>query len=74
MKTVTTAPDRREAVIDMLSTIRRIAWETVDGEVIGEIVRVRGRCVLKGMRPRGRTHYHVIEYNDGRGVDRSLIV
>ena len=61
-------------VVKMLSTVKRIAWERVDGEVVGEMVRVKGRCLMVGRRPVHRPYYQVVEYFDGRGVDRSLIV
>ena len=61
-------------VVKMLSTVKRIAWERVDGEVVGEMVRVKGRCLMVGRRLVHRPYYQVVEYFDGRGVDRSLIV
>lgn len=60
-------------MIHMLSTVRRIVWEDMKGNVLAEIVRVKGREVLKGQIPRGRACYQVIEYFGKRGDDRSLV-
>jgi hypothetical protein len=68
--------ERTQPVVKILSTVKRIAFESLSGELLGEIVRVNGNengAVLIGTTARDRAHWQTIEYFGARASDRSLV-